>query len=556
MLKQLTIRDFVLVDRLELPFDGGFGVLTGETGAGKSILVDALAFVLGERADTGLIRSGAERAEVSAEFEVTDNDAIRRLLAEQELGDEGGMLLLRRVVDAGGRSRAWLNGTPVTLQQLREITDLLVDIHGQHAHQSLLRGDSQRDLLDAYGDLADLAAEVASAYRSWRDAQAHWQASLTDGEALRRQRESLAWEVDELRALAFSPEEWQALNAEQSKLANAVALLEGSTYCAQALGEADYSCESQLSAVSARLDELVAYDPSLADVGGLVRSAAAEVGEALAGLRRYAERVDLDPARLAEVDQRLDAILGTARKFRIQAADLGDALIERERQLAALGDAANPEKLAEAVRAAEVQFRALGTRLSAGRKKVAARLGREVSNQMDSLAFGGGSFEVGLTAVDDGGSFGLERVEFRVGGLAGSEMKPLARVASGGELSRISLALQVVASRAAKVPTLIFDEVDVGIGGGVAEVVGRLMRALGRNRQVLCVTHLPQVAACADWQWRVSKLRQADGFVSAVERLSAGSREEEIARMLGGVEITPLTRQHAREMLAVVDAID
>ncbi|HEY5764249.1 MAG TPA: DNA repair protein RecN [Rhodocyclaceae bacterium] len=556
MLKQLTIRDFVLVDRLELPFESGFGVLTGETGAGKSILVDALAFVLGERADTGLIRAGAERAEVSAEFEVAGNDMVRRVLADQELGDEDGVLLLRRVVDAGGRSRAWLNGTPVTLQQLREITDLLVDIHGQHAHQSLLRADAQRDLLDAYGDLVELAAEVADTYRRWRDAQAHWQASLTDGEALRRQRESLAWEVDELRALAFSPDEWQSLNAEQAKLANAVALLEGSTYCVQALGEAEYSCSSQLSAVAARLDELAAYDASLAELGALVRSAEAEVGEALAGLRRYGERVDLDPSRLAEVDQRLEAILGTARKFRIQANDLGDALVERERQLAALGDAANPEKLAEASRAAEARFRTLAERLGAARRTVATQLGKEVSAQMGTLAFGGGSFEVTLTPVEEGGSFGLERVEFRVGGLAGSEMKPLARVASGGELSRISLALQVVASRAAKVPTLVFDEVDVGIGGGVAEVVGRLMRSLGRNRQVLCVTHLPQVAACADWQWRVSKARRGDAFVSAVERLSAASREEEIARMLGGVEITPVSRQHAREMLAVVDAID
>jgi DNA repair protein RecN (Recombination protein N) len=556
MLRQLTIRDFVLVERLDLSFGTGFGVLTGETGAGKSILVDAMAFVLGERADTALIRPGTERAEVNAEFDVAGNGMVLRMLAEQEIGDDAGTLLLRRVVDGGGRSRAWLNGTPVTLQQLRAITDLLVDIHGQHAHQSLLRVDSQRELVDGFGELGDLATGVATAYRTWRDAYARWQASVNDGEGLRRQRESLEWEVDELRALAFMPEEWQALNNEQSRLANAAALLEGATYCVQALGESEVSCGSQLAAAASRLDEMSAVDPALAEVAALARSAEAEVAEALAILRRYAGRVDLDPARLAEVDSRIEAILGAARKFRVQPAGLADALHDRERQLAALGDGADPEKLAAAAKADEAAYRDVAGRLSICRHEVARRLGAEVSEQMRHLALGGGSFEAALVPLDEGGAGGLERVEFRVGGLAGSEMRPLARVASGGELSRISLALQVVASRATSVPTLVFDEVDVGIGGGVAEVVGRLMRTLGRTRQVLCVTHLPQVAACADWQWRVSKRRHGGGFASEVDVLSPSGREEEIARMLGGVEITAVTRQHAREMLAGTEAID
>lgn len=556
MLVQLTIRDFVLVERLDLSFGPGFGVLTGETGAGKSILVDAMAFVLGERADAGLIRPGAERAELSAEFDIGASPAVRQMLADQELEDEDGILLLRRVVETSGRSRAWLNGTAVTLQQLRAITDLLVDIHGQHAHQSLLRSDSQRDLVDGFGDLAELSISVAAAYRAWRDAQAHWQTSVTDGEGLRRQRESLEWEVEELRALAFSPEEWHDLNQEQSRLANAAALLEGATYCVQALGESEVSCGSQLAAVAARLDELAGYDAALAEVASLARSAEAEVAEALASLRRYAGRVDLDPNRLAEVDSRIESILGGARKFRVQPAGLADTLRDRERQLAALGDATNPEKLEAVARAAEAAYWQLAEGLSKRRQEVAQRLGKEVSEQMRHLALGGGAFEVALVALEEGNASGLERVEFRVGGLAGSEVRPLAKVASGGELSRISLALQVVASRAASVPTLVFDEVDVGIGGGVAEVVGRLMRSLGRSRQVLCVTHLPQVAACADWQWRVSKRRQGQGFASEVDVLNPSGREEEIARMLGGVEITAVTRQHAREMLAGAGRVD
>lgn len=555
MLTAMTIRDFVLVDRLELSFASGFGVLTGETGAGKSILVDALAFVLGERADSSLIRPGAERTEVTAEFSIAGVDGVESILKRQEVDCEDGCVLLRRTTDGGGRSRAWLNGTPVTLQQLREVTDLLVDIHGQHAHQSLLRGESQRALLDAYGNLEALAASVGDAYQQWQAANDTWKRSLNDGESLRRQREVLEWEVEELSTLQFSAEEWVNLNAEQSRLANATALVEGAAFCVQRLGESEYSCLSQLDSVVSRLEALCAFDPSLDEPAKTVGSAHAEIADALATLRRYGERMELDPGRLAEVDQRIEAILDVARKFRVQPDGLVALLEDRRAQLAALGDSADPERLRRNAEKAEQDYRTLAQQLSAERKTAADRLGAEVSTQLSELALGGGRFEIALLAVDDGTRSGLERVEFRVGGLAGSEMRPLAKVASGGELSRISLALQVAASRATRVPSLIFDEIDVGIGGGVAEIVGRLMRTLGRSHQVLCVTHLPQVAACADWQWRVSKAKVGDSFLSRVASLDAAEREEEIARMLGGVEITPVTRQHAREMLAVAESV-
>lgn len=548
MLTRLTIRDFVLVERLELEFDRGFGALTGETGAGKSILVDALAFVLGERADSSLVRAGAERAEISAEFDLAALPAASAWLSAQDLDASDG-LFLRRVVDSGGRSRAYVCGTPITLQQLREISDLLVDIHGQHAHQSLLRADAQRAMVDAYGGLLPQAAAVAAAWRAWREARERWQNTLAGGEALAREREQLAWEIDELNVLGFSADEWEPLNEEQRRLAHAASLAEGAEYALQGLSDGEGGCAAQLAGIAHRLEQLIAFDSRLEEIAGLVRSAEVEVGEAAGALRRYADRVELDPNRLAEVDRRIHAVLALARKFRVAPEELPAVLRSRQERLAELGEGSDPARLQEAAEKAEAAYRKAAATLSRERKKTAGKLSELVSARMHELALGGGRFEVALVPVDEGSAGGLEKIEFRVAGLAGGEARPLAKVASGGELSRISLALQVVASHATQVPTLIFDEVDVGIGGGVAEVVGRLLRELGRERQVLCVTHLPQVAARANWQWRVVKHKQGERFASEVLPLDAGARVEEIARMLGGVEITTLTREHAREML-------
>ena len=550
MLRRLTIRDFVLVDRLELEFAAGFGTLTGETGAGKSILVDALAFALGERADGGLIRAGSERTEVSAEFDLSGAEAAADWLREHDLDSDEG-LLLRRVLDGHGRSRAYLNGSPVTLAQLREVAESLVDIHGQHAHQSLLRGDAQRALLDSHARLDPLCAEVSAAWRGWREAQALLTASANDAEALASEREQLEWQLRELETLAFLPSEWEALNIEHTRLAHAASLLEGARFSLAVLAEDDAGCEGQLTSVASRLESLAAYDPALSEIADLLQSAQAELGEAVSALRRYADRVDLDPQRLAEIERRIEAVLSCARKFRTTPDSLPAVLSRAQERLAVLAQSADIAALGARAEAGRQAYAKLARRLSIARATAAAELGVEVSRVMQQLALGGGRFEIALIPLDGGTAYGFEQIEFRVAGLAGTESRPLAKVASGGELSRISLAIQVVTSQAASVPTLIFDEVDVGIGGGVAEVVGRLLNELGSARQVLCVTHLPQVAARANWQWQVSKTTNDGQVRSRVVVLDHEARVEELARMLGGVEITAITRQHAKEMLSI-----
>jgi DNA repair protein RecN (Recombination protein N) len=550
MLRRLTIRDFVLVDRLELEFKSGFGTLTGETGAGKSILVDALAFALGDRADVGLIRSGCERTEVAAEFDLVGSPQASECLRLNDL-DSGDGLLLRRVVDTSGRSRAYLNGSPVTLAQLREVAESLVDIHGQHAHQSLLRGEAQRTLLDTHARLDSLLDEVSVAWRLWHEAAALLEAALGGAQALALEREQLEWQVRELESLGFSLVEWDALNIEHKRLAHAASLVEGARFSLDILAEGDAACAAQVDTVARRLDALAEYDPALAEVAALLQSAQTELAEAVSALRRYADRVDLDPQRLGEAERRIEAVLGCSRKFRSLPEELPALLVRWQARLAVLGESADISALEKRVGAARKNYEEVAKGLSQRRATAAEALGRDVSRVMQQLALGGGRFEVGLPAIAGGSIHGLELVEFRIAGLSGSESRALAKVASGGELSRISLAIQVVTSQAASVPTLIFDEVDVGIGGGVAEVVGRLLRELGSERQVLCVTHLPQVAARANWQWQVIKSTQEGTLRSRVVTLDDAERVEEIARMLGGVEITAITRQHAREMLGL-----
>lgn len=550
MLCRLTIRDFVLVDRLELEFQAGFGTLTGETGAGKSILVDALAFALGERADSSLIRAGSERAEVTAEFALERSPVAAEWLLAHDMDTEGG-LLLRRLVDANGRSRAYVNGSPVTVQQLREVAEALVDIHGQHAHQSLMRGEAQRALLDSHARLDPLLAEVGMAWRNWRAARTMLDAATNDIEAVAAEREQLAWQVGELAALGYSAEEWATLNEEHKRLAHATNLVEGAQYSLQVLAEGESACEARVATIANRMDALAGYDSALCEIAVLLHSARAELAEAISSLRRYASRTELDPRRLTEVEQRIDAVLGCARKFRCNPEELPALLARWQERLAVLGEAADVAGLAARVTATRGDYERLARRLSGSRLQAAEALGREVSQVMQQLALGGGRFEVGLLPIEGGNAAGFEQIEFRLAGLAGNEARPLAKVASGGELSRISLAIQVVTSQAASVPTLIFDEVDVGIGGGVAEIVGRLLRELGADRQVLCVTHLPQVAARANWQWQVTKSTEAGEVRSLVTALEDQARVEEIARMLGGIEITEITRQHAREMLGL-----
>ena len=550
MLRRLTIRDFVLVDRLELEFQAGFGALTGETGAGKSILVDALAFALGERVDAGLVRSGCERAEIAAEFDLEDSPDAAQWLREHDLDAEGSVLL-RRVLDNNGRSRAYLNGSPVTVQQLREVGESLLDIHGQHAHQSLLRADAQRALLDGHARLNPLLDNVSGAWRAWREASARLEAAAGGVEALMQEREQLEWQVRELESLGFSLDEWEGLNAEHKRLAHAASLLDGARFSLLLLSEGDAACESQVDSVSRRLDGLAEYDPALSEVAALLKSAQAELAEAVSALRRYTDRLELDPQRLGDVERRIEAVFACARKFRTTPDGLPELLDRWQSRLSLLGESVDIAALEAQVCFAEKNYKALAGNLTKKRTQAADVLGKEVSRIMQQLALGGGRFEIGLLPVSGGTVSGLEQIEFRIAGLSGSDKRALAKVASGGELSRISLAIQVVTSQAACVPTLIFDEVDVGIGGGVAEVVGRLLHELGAERQVLCVTHLPQVAARANWQWKVIKKNEGGLVRSCVLTLDDEARVEELARMLGGVEITAITRQHAREMLAI-----
>ncbi|MBT9522756.1 MAG: DNA repair protein RecN [Dechloromonas sp.] len=548
MLQHLTIRDFVIVDRLELSFLAGFGALTGETGAGKSILIDALALALGERADAGVVRSGCEKAEVAATFDIVAQPQVRDWLVANDLeGDDG--LLLRRVVDAGGRSRAYINGSPATVQQLREVGEWLVDIHGQHAHQSLLRAEAQRTLLDSHAGLSGQSREVAAAWKIWRDAEQMLRAASEGADALQREREQLQWQIGELDALAFGDDEWATLDVEHRRLGHAASLIEGAQYALAILSDDEAACERQIDGVATRLGNLAEYDPALAEVAALIGSVQAELSDAVSTLRRYADRADLDPTRLAQVERRMDAVMSHSRKYRVQPAELPGLLAGWRQRLAELDESADLAALETKVAAARKDYRAHAEKLSAGRKKAATEMGQAVSEIMRQLALSSGRFEVALVPVADGAVYGLEQIEFRIGGLAGNEAKPLAKVASGGELSRISLAIQVLTSRSASVPTLIFDEVDVGIGGGVAEIVGRLLRELGSERQVLCVTHLPQVAAQANWQWQVSKATRDGITLSAIQPLDDVGRVQEIARMLGGVEISAITLQHARELL-------
>ncbi|HNE98798.1 MAG TPA: DNA repair protein RecN [Thauera aminoaromatica] len=548
MLRRLTIRDFVIVDRLDLEFAAGFGALTGETGAGKSILLDALGLALGGRGEAAMVRSGRERADVAAEFDLPAGEGLAAWLVEQELPADEGMLILRRTIDAGGRSRAWINGVAATLAQLRTAGEWLADIHGQHAHHALLRADAQRALLDAQAGAGALVAEVAARHREWQRLLRLQREAEADSASSARERELLAWQLRELEQVGFDIEEWAEINAEHARLAHAAGLIEGAEAAVVALGEGELAVCSVLGRLDGRIAALADFDAGLADVRELISAAAIQADEALHALRRYRDRLELDPGRLAELERRIAAVMEAARKYRVQPEELPALAQQWRERLDTLEATADPARLAAAAQAARAAFESVAAELTAARLPAAHRLSEEIAAAMQDLAMAGGRFEVALTPCAPSAA-GVEEVEFRVAANAGQPLRSLAKVASGGELSRIGLAIQVITSRDSAVPTLIFDEVDVGIGGRVAEIVGKLLARLGQDRQVLCVTHLPQVAACADWQWRIAKREQGGETLSEVAPLDDAARVEEVARMLGGVNITATTRDHAAEML-------
>jgi DNA repair protein RecN (Recombination protein N) len=548
MLRSLSIRDFVIVDSIELEFSSGFTVLTGETGAGKSILIDALTLALGGRGDASVVREGAAKTDITAEF-ATDAE-VDAWLDEREFGSEDGGVMLRRVIDNAGRSKAFINGISATAAQLRELGEMLVAIHGQHAHQSLLKTDAQRLLLDSQAGLLADARDVAAAYKAWRALEKQREAFEADARNVLLERERLEWQVGELEKLAVKPGEWNEISNEHSRLAHAASLIEGAQEALNAISESDDGpMLSQLSALTLKLGKLADVDHALKPVVEVLEPARIQLQEAVYALNDYLGRVELDPKRLQEVEARLEAIHSTARKFHVTPEDLPQEYETLSAQLRQLADASDIEALRAQEEKCKAAYLDAARKLSKARARAAGALGEAVTAAMQDLSMAGGRFEVALHPCEPA-ACGIEQVEFMVAAHAGTSPRPLAKVASGGELARISLAISVIASSATATPTLIFDEVDSGIGGGVAEVVGRLLKRLGQDRQVLCVTHLPQVASQANQHFQVSK-RSADGkTLSSIDTLDAKSRIEEIARMLGGLEITATTRKHARELLA------
>ena len=562
MLRFLSIQDFVIVDRMELEFVPGFTVLTGETGAGKSILIDALSLALGERGDAGVVRSGCERAEISAEFDISRLPELSEWLRENELEGDAGVCLMRRVIDAGGRSRGFINGCSATLQQMRAAGERLIDIHGQHAHQSLLRAEAQRDLLDGFSGSRELAQAVTVAWRRWQGLQQQRIAWEQNAAAFVQEREQLERQVRELATLNFSADEWQTLQADHSRLSHAASLLEAAQMGLEVLSEDEAAALAQVNSVIARLHGLLDHDTGLKTVLDLLEPAQIQLQEAVYELGHYRQRLDLDPQRLREMEERLSAIHAAARKYRITPDELADLLKTCSERLEQFGHGGDGATLAQEEAVARDEYLKLAKKLSAARTKAARLLATQVTAAMQTLAMTGGEFAVALIPLEQaqtqGSAHGMEKIEFQVSAHQGLPLRALAKVASGGELSRISLAIQVITSKVGTAPTLIFDEVDAGIGGRVAEIVGGLLKKLGAERQVMCVTHLAQVASAGDQQWQVAKSANAASssnagngaaVTSRITVLKKQERVEEIARMLGGVTITDTTRKHAAEML-------
>ena len=560
MLRRLSLKDFVIVDALELEFGAGFSVLTGETGAGKSILIDALQLALGARAEGGVVREGCARSEITAEFD--SPPSLAGWLDESGFAvDE--MLLLRRVVDAQGKSRAFVNGSAATLTQLREVADHLIDIHGQHAWQSLTRPAAVRALLDEQAGID--AAPVAAAHAAWAQATAALASARERQGELDTERERLAWQLAEVERLSPSDDEWHSLTAEHGRLSHAQALMTASQQALEDVSEGELNALKIVSRAASALREVADYDAALGPVIEALDGAELQLQDAAHSLSSYLNRADLDPQRLSELDDRMSAWMSLARRFRRSPEDLATLWGEWRTALAALDAAADLAGLQKRVDDALARWRAEAKRVSARRAAAAPLMAGRITEAMQQLGMSGGRFDVALVAQEQPQSYGAETVEFLVAGHAGSTPRPLAKVASGGELSRLALAIAVTAAQSAvaangtgaaartasaTVGTLIFDEIDAGVGGTVADSVGRLMKRLGRHVQVMAVTHLPQVAACGDHHFVVAKRSVGGNTTSQVTPLAGEARVAEVARMLGGERSSGTSLAHAQELIA------
>ena len=547
MLQALSIRDFIIVESLDLEFARGFTTLTGETGAGKSILIDALSLALGARNEGEVTRQGADKADISASFLIKNNVLAKNWLAENEL-EADGELILRRVIYADGRSRGFINGTAVSLAQLKDLGEYLVDIYSQNAHHSLLKANTQRQILDEFAGSAELANQVSSQFKTWHKLLVKRLEIEKNSAAHADELAELRDSTRELAQLGFSADEWAELQAEHNRLSNGAGLLNGLQACITLLDDNETAVNAQLSKVQQKLAGLVEFDALLIEAADNVDSALITLEETSRSLNRYLQNAELDPARLADVENRLQSIHNISRKYRVKPEELPDLLATDLARMADLESFANDGALAKQEAEALGLYQASAKQLSTNREKFANTLSQKISAEMQRLALSGGKFDVALQ-VCEASSNGLETIEFLVAGHAGIEPRALNKVASGGELSRISLALHVTTAAQNTVPCMIFDEVDVGIGGGVAEVIGQLLKQLGSERQVLVITHLPQVAAQAAQHLQVSKTQQNGATLSHIQALNKLERVEEIARMLGGIQITETTRSHAKEML-------
>ena len=553
MLMNLQIRDYAIVDRIEIEFEPGMTVLTGETGAGKSILVDALGLVLGERGSAQLVRNGAKRAEFAAEFDTQKLPIVKAWLEEQAL-DMDGECLLRRVINADGRSRAFINGNAVPLSQLKGLGEQLLDIHGQQFHQSLGRRNIQRDLLDHYGGLLLERSKTESKFDAWKDVAAHLQ-DLLDADADRASRlDLLAFQLQELDSLALADGETEALLAERQKLQNSGRLADGvSSAIDNLIDNETGNANSLIAAATRSLEPLLEFDAELGATIDMLQSAGIQVTEVTESLRRYGDTINMDPRRRDSIEERLDTIQTIARKHRVAAEEI-PALVEKLRQEHDELSRAEErgKELEQQASVAREEFLNVAGALSVARKKAAISFARSVSDAMSGLGMRGGVFEVAVTSLNEESArpWGIDEIDFLISANPGQAPLPIAKIASGGELSRMSLAIQVIASDGSKIPTMVFDEIDSGVGGGVAEMVGRRLQELGINRQILCVTHLPQVASLAGQHFRISKVTDGKSTRTRLHVLGKDERIEELARMLGGVEITRKTLDHAAEMLA------
>ncbi len=550
-LKRIVLRDFVIVSELDLDLSPGFSVLTGETGAGKSILIDALQLVTGGRADVGVIREGTSRTDVSAEFDATSALAVWLDTAGFDSGDS---LLLRRTVDTQGKSRAWINGSPATATQLREIGEQLLDIHGQHAWQSLTRPDAVRGLLDAYARIS--TAPLTALWQRWRQAQSALLQASAAQESLQRDRDRLAWQIGEVEKLAPQLDEWDELNTEHGRLSHAQALLDAAQSAVQTLDDDESSALSALHSACQLLQQQVHLEPYFRELTEVLTSSLAQVEDTVHSLRAYLRKTEPDPQRLSELDERMALWLSLARRYKRAPADLAELLLTWKQELTTLDAAADLAGLEAAQAAALEAYLVEARQISKVRAKTAPQLGKAITLAMQGLGMQGGQFEVALQKSAQPMQSGLEEVSFLVAGHAGSTPRPVNKVASGGELSRMALAIAVTTSQLGTAQTLIFDEVDAGVGGAVAETVGRLMKQLGKDRQVLAVTHLPQVAACADHHLVVAKQMQGRSTVSSVAAVVGDQREREVARMLGGERLLGTTLAHAKEMLQARESLN